>query len=80
VRADLRKLGPEARDCGLAAASVRLAKLLDAGGLGPRDAASLTRELRATYETLLKLSPPEPEKDGIDDLAARRADRRQSAG
>ena len=91
VRRDLRRVDKTARDGALAAAAIELARLLDLpidmidGGKFAVEtvdrrmgaAASATRELRSTMGELLKDVLPE-QKDGIDDLRARRAARKTS--
>ena len=73
------ELAPGVRPSGLAQTALWTARRLD-GGVDDRDAANLVRELRATLGEIRRLSPPKVAKDGIDDLGAKRAARRSSAG
>jgi hypothetical protein len=79
VRADLARWQiPE--DSALAASALDLATRLSASGLRPAAAAMLHAQLRATLTELLKIAVPEPEAaDPVDELRARREERRQGA-
>ncbi len=58
TRADLRRLGVSVQQSGLAAAAVRLAKLLDAPKTSATGAATAARELRATLASLSARTRP----------------------
>lgn len=75
VRAELARLGLDPADSGLAAAALALADALDAAELA-RDVAGLGRELRAVLADIHRAVPERQEGDALDDLAARRAERR----
>jgi hypothetical protein len=64
---------------GLAAAARRLAELVDDPHTRPTAAAMCARELRECLGRLRELAPPEVIRDGLDDLAGRRARRRGTA-
>lgn len=78
VRRDVERLPVEHRDGGLAAVALRLARTLDSD-LDPRDEATIGRELRACLTELSKLAPAQPQRDALDELERRRADRRANA-
>jgi hypothetical protein len=84
-------MDPAIQKSGMALSALRVARIVDLKGtcencgevcehsrIDPRDLAALIRELRVTMIELMKLSPPAPAKDDIDDLAARREKRRSS--
>ncbi|HJV08912.1 MAG TPA: hypothetical protein VJ653_04500 [Acidimicrobiales bacterium] len=88
-----RGLDPKLRRGALAMAAFEVARQLDDGvevvdvwgerravRTSAKDTAALTRELRAALAELRALAPPKAERDGVDDLAARRSARRATAG
>lgn len=75
VNRDLRRFPLAARRSALAGAALRVAAEVDAGEADPNQLAALSRELRALFADLTRAWPPKSAKDGIDDLAARRAKR-----
>jgi hypothetical protein len=78
VRRDLRQFRPDARRSALAVSALVIARRVDDGPLEPRELAALAGRLESVLEALARMSPPVPVKDGIDDLAGRRAARRAS--
>ncbi len=92
VRRDLRRYTPAARRTALATAALTIARSIDAPApcascehacghpaADPRELATLSRELRACLTDLAKAFPPAADRDGIDELADRRAGRRSVA-
>lgn len=79
VRRDLRALTSADRQSGLAQLALTLARQVDEFADSPSAVAVLGRELRIALTELLKNSARET-TDGIDELRARRAGRRQAAG
>ncbi len=68
----IRKLDPVLADSGLAASALALGAAMD----NPSSTTSLSMVAKALLETmdrLRELCPPEEKRDGIDDLASRRA-------
>ncbi|MFD9515937.1 hypothetical protein [Streptomyces sp. NPDC059979] len=76
TRAEIDDLGVEAVAPGMAAIAIALAKALDSAADVPTSAAAVARELRATLLELRKAAPPAVEGDALDELTARRAQRR----
>jgi hypothetical protein len=71
---DLQRLEPDARTSALAATALMLARQLDnPARLKALEIPSITRELRATLTELAKAAPEQETKDGLDELAGRRA-------
>lgn len=79
ARRDLRSLPRPYRDSAIGKAYVELAEMIDAG-VPPKEAASVTRELRLCYMTLEAMAPHKPEDDFVDEVAARREARMRQAG
>lgn len=77
VRNELRRLDLDPEVSGLAATALALAAELDAAQ-SPRDVAALGRELRAVLADIHRSTPEAQEEDALDDLAARRAERRRA--
>ncbi|WP_079250504.1 hypothetical protein [Streptomyces amritsarensis] len=75
TRAEITELGVAEIAPGLAELAITLARHLDETGT-PTSAAVVGRELRATLDKLRLVAPGKAEGDGLDDLAARRAQRR----
>lgn len=78
VRSELRRLGCSVQSDGTAALAVALACQIDTAR-GAVAAAAAAAQLRLILADLEK-SAVRPEKDAIDELNARRAVRRESAG
>lgn len=73
VERDLAKLPDDLADSGLAATALAMADRIDGGKGSPSECA---KALMQALEQLRDLAPaPEKEKDGLDDLSARRAAR-----
>ena len=78
VRSELRRLGCSVQSDGTAALAVSLARQIDTAR-GAVAAAAAAAQLRLILADVAK-SSGRPEKDAIDELNARRAVRRESAG
>jgi hypothetical protein len=79
VRSELRGLSVSVQDSGTAALAVSLASQIDRAR-GAVAAAAAAAQLRMLLEDLRrKAEAARPTRDGIDDLATRRASRRGSA-
>lgn len=79
VQADLTRW-QIAEDTALAASALDLAKRLGESGIRPAAASMLHAQLRATLTELAKLAVPEAKAgDPVDELQARRDDRRKGA-
>ncbi|MFD9306126.1 hypothetical protein ACFWCB_26315 [Streptomyces sp. NPDC060048] len=76
AREEINDLGVEAVAPGMTAIALALAKALDSAADAPASAPAIARELRATLLELRKLSPPAVKGDALDELTARRAERR----
>lgn len=63
-------------ESGLAATALTLARELDKPKNSATSKSMCAKALREVMDRLLELVPPEEEKDDLDDLAARRAQRR----
>jgi hypothetical protein len=70
---DLERFPAEAKQGAIAQNMLFLAEQLDSGIVSPRDVGTITKEIRQGLVTLITMYPPEPEKDGTDDFAERRA-------
>ncbi|MFF5445482.1 hypothetical protein [Streptomyces sp. NPDC012888] len=75
TRAEIAELGVAQIAPGLAALAITLAQHLD-DAEAPTSAAVVARELRSTLDKLRAVAPGKAEGDELDDLAARRAQRR----
>ena len=73
---DLARLPADLRDSAEAGAALVLARGLDDDGFSLTSRAMAVKELRETMAALRELAPPAQEADGLDDLAARREQRR----
>ncbi|MBC6458412.1 hypothetical protein [Actinomadura sp. HBU206391] len=80
VQADLDRWGPAVAETALAASALDLARRLDTPDVTPTPASMLHAQLRATLADLQKLAPDQSASDEIDDLEAKRKERRSSAG
>ena len=79
VRADLRRW-QIAADTALAASALDLAERLEEADIRPAAASMLHAQLRATLTELAKLAVPEAKQDDpVDELRARRHERRKGA-
>ena len=82
VEADLQKLserGAPVADSGLAQAAVALAYEIDSPFNSATSKSMCAKQLMGALDRLRELAPPEREKDRVDELAERRAERRGAA-
>jgi len=75
VLSDLLELPVKMRSGGVAAVALHAARILDEGGLAPRDAAGFAREVRLSLDQLRKMAPGEVKGDQTDEIRARREKR-----
>jgi hypothetical protein len=75
VGRDLAELPQNLRSGGVAAVAIFCARLLDEGGLPPRDAASYLREIRLSLAQLRELTTGEVKGDATDEVRERREKR-----
>lgn len=75
TRDEIAQLGVGEIAPGLADLAIQLAQAIDESD-APTAIAVAARELRSTLADLRKLAPAQTEGDALDDLAARRAQRR----
>ena len=75
IRAEIEQLGVAAVSPGMAAVAIDLAEALDSTD-APTSKAVVARELGAVMKALRSNAPIGEEGDVVDDLAARRAERR----
>jgi hypothetical protein len=75
IEAELHGLNAHSATPGLAALAIELAKAFDSTD-APTSRAVVARELNALMKTVRALAPVGEEGDVVDDLAARRAERR----
>lgn len=76
IQKEIQQLGVEPIAPGLVELALKLADAVDASPDAPTAMASAAKELRATMTELRKLAPPAVKGDALDDLAARRSQRR----
>lgn len=72
----IRRRAPELADSALAATAVAMAKEIEHPFNSATSKSMCARVLADTLETLRELAPPQKAKDRIDEVAARRAERR----
>jgi hypothetical protein len=72
VQVDLAGLPPTMRRGGVAGVAIMAARILDQGGLTPRDAAGFARELRLALAQLREMAPGEVVGDPTDEVKQRR--------
>lgn len=72
VVVDLGELPLKLRNGGIAAVALMCARVLDEGGLPPRDAAGFAREVRLSLAQLREMSPGEVKGDVTDEVRERR--------
>lgn len=72
VRNDLAALPVSMRRGGVARVAVMCARILDQGGLTPRDAAGFAREMRLALAQLREMAPGEVKGDTTDEVKERR--------
>jgi hypothetical protein len=72
VRNDLAELPLKMRRGGVARVAIMAARVLDMGGLSPRDAAGFARELRLALAQLREMQPGEVKGDVTDEVKQRR--------
>lgn len=72
VKADLMELPLKMRRGGVARAALTAARILDEGGLAPRDAAGYLREMRLALAQLRDMAPGEVKGDATDEVRERR--------
>jgi hypothetical protein len=75
VMVDLAALPPNMRRGGVARVAVMCARILDQGGLPPRDAAGFARELRLSLAQLREMAPGQVKGDMTDEVQERRLKR-----
>lgn len=75
IRAEIEQLGVDSVSPGMAQVAIDLAEALDSTD-APTSKAVVARELGAVMKTLRVIAPVGEEGDVVDDLAARRAERR----
>lgn len=75
VSRDLDRLPAELKEGGIAATVLMCARALDEGGLAPRDAVQLVREIRLSLAYLREIAPGESKGDKTDELRERREQR-----
>jgi hypothetical protein len=75
VETDLAQLPANLRSGGIAAVALMCARVLDEGGLPPRDAAGFAREIRLALAQLRDMSPGEVKGDVTDEVRERREKR-----
>lgn len=75
VERDLRRLPTNLARSALAASALQLAREMDNRGNSATSKSMCSRSLLDTLDRLRELTPPEEEKDGLDELNARRAAR-----
>ena len=76
VERDLAALPSDLAESALAFGALAIARVMDRLETDPTQMASCYRALQAGLERLRQLAPPKEAKDGVDQLAARRAQRR----
>lgn len=72
---DLATLPVAMRHGGVAGVALMCARVLDQGGLPPRDAAGFARELRLSLAQLREMAPGELKGDATDEVRQRREKR-----
>jgi hypothetical protein len=72
VKSDLAALPVKMRRGGVAQVALSCARILDEGGLTPRDAAGFMRELRLALAQLREMAPGEVAGDMTDEVKQRR--------
>lgn len=72
VKNDLEELPEKMRRGGVARVAIMAARVLDVGGLSPRDAAGFARELRLALAQLREMQPGEVKGDMTDEVKQRR--------
>lgn len=75
IRQEIEQLGVEAVSPGMAQVAIELADAMDSTE-APTSKAVVARELSAVMKSLRAIAPVGEEGDVVDDLAARRAERR----
>lgn len=76
VRADLKALPDAVARGGMAALAVALARKIDDPATGPTSVSMNARVLERVLENLAKVTPARPDRDVVDDLELKRAERR----
>jgi hypothetical protein len=76
VKRDLAELPKDLRESGLAEGALAIARVMDDFETSPAEMASCLRALHAALNRLRELAPPKEAKDGVDQIAERRAKRR----
>lgn len=80
VRVDLAGLPVNMRRGGVARVALMCARVLDEGGLTPRDASGFARELRLALAQLREMAPGEVKGDLTDEVKQRREKRLAGEG
>lgn len=76
MRRDLAALPDDLAHSALALGALAVARVMDNQETDPTQMASCYRALQAGLDRLRKLAPPKETNDGVDQLAAKRAQRR----
>lgn len=79
VLSDLAELPEKMRKGGVAAGALRCARVIDEGGLTPRDEAGYVREIRLALAQLREMAPGDVKGDSTDEVSQRR-ERRLAGG
>lgn len=80
VQRDLAELPDGMRRGGIASVALMCARILDEGGLAPRDAAGFAREMRLSLAQLRDMAPGEIKGDMTDEVRERREKRLAGGG
>lgn len=80
VERDVDSMGGGVATSSLAASALAMARELDYPWNSATSKSMCARALTETMDRLRELAPPEKEKDGVDDLERKRAERRASRG
>ena len=75
VLSDLLEFPAKMRDGAVAVGALTCARVLDEGGLSPRDAAGYLREMRLSMAQLREMAPGEVKGDSTDEVRQRREKR-----
>lgn len=80
VKSDLEQLPLSMRSGGVAAVAITCARVLDEGGLAPRDAAGFAREVRLALAQLREMAPGGGAKGDVTDEVRARREKRLAEG
>lgn len=73
--AQIALLDPQLAESGIAATAIALAREIDSGGNSATSKSMCARALQDALRDLRELAPPNRQRDRLDELADRRADR-----